>query len=234
MWRLRKKAPAPNLERVTEHELIALARNASGAALQEIMRRNNQRLFRTARSILGSDWEAEEVVQDGYVRAFRALGNFREEAQLGTWLTRIIINEAQGRLRGRREQLPLSDLDDRTMGEIIQFPGGRSNTDPERETALSEIRRLLEQSIDALPEPFREVFVLRQVEGLSVEETAQVLSLAPETVKTRLHRARIRLRRALQGQLAPVLKDTFPFEGERCRRLTGLVLRRLGLSPRPD
>jgi RNA polymerase sigma-70 factor (ECF subfamily) len=234
MWRLGRKAAAPNLERASalehasEHELIGLARNASGAAIQEIMRRHNRRLFRTARSILGSDWEAEEVVQDGYVKAFRALNTFREEAQLGTWLTRIVIHEAQGRLRGRREHLPLSELDDKTMGEIIQFPGGVGTViDPERQTALTEIRTLLEEAIDALPKPFREVFVLRQVEGLSVEETAQVLSLAPETVKTRLYRARARLQRRLQDQLAPALKDTFPFEGERCRRLTGAVLRRL-------
>ena len=234
MWSLRRKATtAPSLERATEPELIGLAKSASGAALQEIMRRNNRRLFRSARSILGSDWEAEEVVQDAYVKGFGALESFRQEAQLGTWLTRIVINEAQGRLRARREHVPLSELDDVTMGEIIQFPGGRTNTDPERQTALSEIRSLLEQAIDALPEPFREVFVLRQVEGLSVEETAQALSLAPETVKTRLHRARTRLRQALQDQLAPALKDTFPFEGERCRRLTAAVLRRLGISPGP-
>jgi RNA polymerase sigma-70 factor, ECF subfamily len=231
MWSLRRKATTPSLERASEHELIALARAASGSALQEIMRRNNRRLFRTARSIIGSEWEAEEVVQDAYVKAFRALENFREEAQLATWLTRIVIHEAQGRLRRRREHLPLSELDDTTMGEIIQFPGGGLNIDPERQTALSEIRSFLEQSIDALPEPFREVFVLREIEGLSVEETAQVLSVAPETVKTRLHRARMRLRRALQDQLAPALKDTFPFEGEQCRRLTDAVLRRLGLSP---
>jgi RNA polymerase sigma-70 factor (ECF subfamily) len=233
MWLLRRKPTAPNLEQASEHALITLARDENGAAFQEIMRRNNRRLFRTARSIVGSDWEAEEVVQDAYVKAFRALETFRQEAQLGTWLTRIVINEAQGRLRARREHVPLGELDDITMGEIIQFPGGRSNTDPERQTALSEIRSLLEQAIDALPEPFREVFVLRHVEGLSVEETAQVLSLAPETVKTRLHRARKRLRQALQDQLAPALKDTFPFEGERCRRLTGAVLRRLGVSPGP-
>ena len=233
MWPLRRKATAPSLERATEPELIALARNASGGAFQEIMRRNNRRLFRTARSILGTDWEAEEVVQDAYVRGFRALESFRQEAQLGTWLTRIVINEARGRQRGRREHLPLSELDDMAMGEIIPFPGGGPQTDPERETALNEIRSLLERSIDALPEPFREVFVLREVEGLSVEETAQVLSLQPATVKTRLHRARMRLRRALQDDLAPALKGTFPFEGERCRRLTNDVLRRLGLLPGP-
>src|SRR5262249_57131218 len=116
---------------------------------------------------------------------------------------------------------------------VMKFPSGVGTiTDRERQTALTEIRSLLEEAIDALPKPFREVFVLRQVEGLSVEETAQVLSLAPATVKTRLHRARTRLQRTLQDQLAPALKDTFPFEGERCRRLTGAVLRRLA-HPQP-
>ena len=229
MWPLRRK-PTPTLERTSERELIALARGASGAAFGEIMRRNNRRLFRAARGIIGSDWEAEEVVQDAYVRAFRALGTFREEAALGTWLTRIAINEAQGRLRGRRETLPLSELDDKTMGEIIQFPGGGLDADPERQAAIGEIRILLEGAIDALPAPFRAVFILRHVEGLSTEETAHVLSIGPETVKTRLHRARTRLQRALQDQLAPALKDTFPFEGERCQRLTRTVLHRLGLS----
>lgn len=228
MWPIHRKATSPNLGRVSARELVALARNASGAALQEIMRRNGWRLFRVARSILGSDLETEEVV----LKAFSALAHFREVAQLSTWPPRI-INEAQGRLRRRREHLPLDELDDRAMGEIIPFPGGSSNLDPEREAALSEIRGLVEQSIDALPEPFREVFVLRELEGFSVEETAQLLALAPETVKTRLHRARTRLRQTLQDQLAPALQDTFPFEGVRCRRLSGAVLRRLALSPGP-
>lgn len=228
MWSLRRK-PTPTLERTGEGELIGLARGGSAAAFREIMRRNNRRLFRAARGIVGTDWEAEEIVQDAYVRAFRALSSFREEAALATWLTRIAINEAQGRLRGRRQTLPLTELDEKTMGEVIQFPGGATNADPERHAALGEIRILLERAIDALPPPFREVFVLRQVEGFSVEETARMLSLRPETVKTRLHRARTRLRRALQDQLAPALKDTFPFEGERCRRLTLAVLQRLGL-----
>jgi RNA polymerase sigma-70 factor (ECF subfamily) len=228
MWPLRRK-PTPTLERTSERQLIGLAHGGSGAAFQEIMRRNNRRLFRAARGIIGTDWEAEEVVQDAYVRGFRALGTFREEAALGTWLTRIVINEAQGRLRTRREMLPLTELDDTTMGEIIQFPSGALNTDPERQVAVGEIRILLQGAIDALPAPFREVFILRLVEGLSSEETAQALSIAPETVKTRLHRARMRLRQALQHQLASALADTFPFEGERCRRLTRAVLRRLGL-----
>jgi RNA polymerase sigma-70 factor (ECF subfamily) len=229
MWSLRRK-PAPALERTGEGELIGLARGGSSAAFREIMRRNNRRLFRAARGIVGTDWEAEEIVQDAYVRAFRALDSFREEAALATWLTRIAINEAQGRLRARRQTLPLTELDEKTMGDVIPFPGGATHADPERHAAFGEIRVLLESAIDALPAPFREVFVLRQVEGFSTEETARLLSLRPETVKTRLHRARTRLRRALQDQLAPALKDTFPFEGERCRRLTLAVLQRLRLS----
>jgi RNA polymerase sigma-70 factor, ECF subfamily len=229
MWPLRRKPTLP-MERTGERELIGLAGGGSGAAFGEIMRRHNQRLFRAARAIIGSDWEAEEVVQDAYFRAFRALGSFRQEAALGTWLMRIVINEAQGRLRARRQTLALTDLDDETMGEIIQFPGAAFNTDPERQAAVGEIRIMLEGAIDALPTAFREVFILRQVEGLSVEETAQVLGIAPETVKTRLHRAQTRLRQALQHELAPALKDTFPFAGERCQRLTRTVLRRLGLS----
>ena len=233
MWPLRRKPPA-TLEQAGEHELVGLARGGSAAAFREIMRRNNRRLFRAARGIIGSDWEAEEVVQDAYVRAFQALGAFREEAALGTWLTRIAINEARGRLRGRRETLPLTALDEETMGEIIQFPSVAANAaDPERQAAIGEIRILLEGAIAALPAPFREVFILRQVEGLSIEETARVLSIEPETVKTRLHRARMRLRQALQDQLAPALTDTFPFEGERCQRLTRIVLHRLGLSSKP-
>jgi RNA polymerase sigma-70 factor (ECF subfamily) len=220
------------LEQTCEDELIELARDGSGAAFREIMRRNNRRLFRAARGLIGSDWEAEEVVQESYVNAFRALGAFRKEAALGTWLTRIVINEAQGRLRGRREMLGLTELDEKTMGEIIQFPTGALNVDPERQAALGQIRILLEGAIDRLPAPFREVFILRQVEGLSTEETARTLCIEPQTVKTRLHRARTRLRRALQDQLAPALKDTFPFEGERCQRLTRAVLHRLGLNSR--
>jgi RNA polymerase sigma-70 factor (ECF subfamily) len=231
MWPLRRKPPA-TLERTEERELIGLARSGSAAAFGEIMRRNNRRLFRAARGIIGSDWEAEEVVQDAYVRAFRGLEAFREEATLGTWLTRIVINEARGRLRGRRETLPLTALDEETMGEIIQFPRSL-NADPERQAAIGEIRILLESAIAALPAPFREVFILRQVEGLSTEETAHVLSIEPETVKTRLHRARMRLRQTLQDELAPALTDTFPFEGERCQRLTRAVLHRMGLSSMP-
>ena len=106
------------------------------------------------------------------------------------------------------------------------------NEDPERQAAISEVRVLLEAAINELPEAFREVFILREVEGLSTEETAHVLSIGSDTVKTRLQRARTRLQRALQDQLAPALKDTFPFDGERCRRLTRTVLYRLGLGAR--
>jgi RNA polymerase sigma-70 factor (ECF subfamily) len=178
------------------------------------MRRNNRRLFRAARGIIGSDWEAEEVVQDSYVRAFRAPWRFPRRGR-----TRRLVDahhNQRGTMRGRLETLPLTELDDKakTMGEIIQFPGANSNTDPERQAAIREICTLLERAIDALPSAFREVFVLRHVEGLSTEETAEALSIGDR--QTRLHRARTRLQEALQDQLAPALKDTFPFQGERC------------------
>src|SRR5262245_35827927 len=149
MWSLRRK-PAPTLDRVGEGELIGLACDGSGAALREIMRRNNRRLFRAARGVVGSDWEAEEVVQDACFRAFRVLATFRAEAALATWLTRIVINEARARLRGRREALPFTDLDE-TEAEIIQFPGGASSADPERQAAIGQIRGLLEGAINGLP-----------------------------------------------------------------------------------
>ena len=229
MWPLRRKA-TPTLERMSERELIGLACGGSGAAFGEIMRRNNQRLFRAARGVAGTDWEAEEVVQDAYVSAFRALGTFRERSRACHLADADRDQRGTNRVRGRRETLPLSELDDNTMGEIIQFPGLAIDVDPERQAAIREVRILLEDAIDALPVPFREVFILRHVEGLSTEETAHVLSIESETVKTRLHRARTRLQRALQDQLAPALKGTFPFEGERCQRLTRTVLQRLGLG----
>ncbi len=167
------------------------------------------------------------MVQETYARAFTGLDAFRGEAGFGTWLTRIAMNEALGRLRRRR---PTVDWDthgeDRIHAEIIQFPVS-ANNDPERTMARSEIRDVLEHSIDDLPDAFRVVFVARVVEGMNVEETAELLGLRPETVKTRLHRARVLLRDTLEEQFGPALVDTFPFGGHRCERMTELVVSRL-------
>ncbi|WP_336492220.1 RNA polymerase sigma factor [Methylobacterium nigriterrae] len=214
-----------------EVELLEQARRHDPAAIRLIIQEQNRRLYRIARSIVRNDGEAEDVLQEAYVRAFTRLNTFRGEARFGTWLTRIVINEALGRLRQRRPSVDLGTITaQKTSAQIIPFPHSSAPLDPETLMAQHEIRALLEQAIDRLPDGFRSVLVARLVEGLSTEETAELLSIRLETVKTRLHRARQQLRRDLEQQIGPVLADAFPFAGSRCRHLTEAVLERLGLA----
>jgi RNA polymerase sigma-70 factor, ECF subfamily len=216
-------------------DLARLARQGEAGAFRTIMRRYNRRLYRAARGVLRDDSEAEDAVQEAYLRAFTGISEFRGEASLSTWLTRITLNEALGRLRRRRPSVDLESLDaarSRSAAQVIPFPLATADTDPERTAARRQIRQLLEQAIDGLPEAFRLVFVLRDLEEMSVEDTAAHLGLRPETVKTRLFRARRLLRRALSEQLASAVTDAFPFAGARCARITDEVLRRLG-NPAP-
>src|SRR6266849_1976981 len=207
-------------------ELVELARQRDSGAFRVIMRRHNRRLYRVARAVTRDDSEAEDVVQEAYLQAFTNLGKFRGDSSLATWLTRIALNEALGRLRRRRPTVELSTLDAENQNDahVIQFPLMTSNCDPERAVAQREIRRLMERAIDDLPETFRIVFVMREIEELSVEETAGFLGLPQATVKTRLHRARRLLRQALDEQLAPALADAFPFDGMRCTKMADSVL----------
>jgi RNA polymerase sigma-70 factor (ECF subfamily) len=208
--------------------LVDAARLRDRDAFRSIMKRNNQRLYRVARGVLGEDAEAEDVVQQTYLLAFRHLSDFRAEATLSTWLTRIALNEA---LRRRRRRRPV--LDTKTIEAIYNTDDAfvtslsAQTLDPEAATAIAGIRRTIEAAVDALPEPFRIVFVMRDIEEMSIEETAVRLRLRPETVKTRLHRARRLLRQTLQDRSVSVLADTFPFGGDRCERLTVSVLTRL-------
>jgi RNA polymerase sigma-70 factor (ECF subfamily) len=214
-----------------EAALITLARQSDTGAIRTIMSRYNRRLYRIARSILRDDGEAEDAVQEAYLRAFGALATFRHESTLGTWLTRIVLNEALGRRRGRGpplEQVTGAMLDD-PGARIIAFPHS-PQTDPERSLAQRQIRQTLERAIDELPANFRTVLVARVIEEMSVEETAELLGLRTETVKTRLHRARRLLKLAIEKQIGPVLMDAFPFAGRRCERMTEEVLRRLSLD----
>jgi RNA polymerase sigma-70 factor, ECF subfamily len=216
--------------RLAADELLARVRRREEAAVRAIIRDNNRRLFRLARSIVRDDSEAEDVVQEGYVRAFTRLGEFRGESSLSTWLTRIVINEALGRLRRRRPSVDWESIEATGGAEaqIIPFPS--SQPDPERAMAQREIHHILERAIDALPEPFRVVLVARLVEEMSIEETAELLDLRPETVKTRLHRARRLLRDDLERQVGPMLTDVFPFAGARCERIADAVIARLRLA----
>ena len=204
-----------------EPDLVARARAGDRAAFRAIMQRCNQRLFRIARGVMRDEAEAEDVLQEAYARGFAAVAGFRGEAGIATWLTRIVLNEAHRRLRTRRPTIELDAVDQR----VVPFPGRAE--DPEADAARAQIRRILEQALDQLPEPFRLVFILREVEELSVEETALHLGLKPQTVKTRLHRARARLRELLDSRLGEVMVGAYPFLGVRCERITERVLARM-------
>jgi RNA polymerase sigma-70 factor (ECF subfamily) len=224
-------APGPDTanraRRIRRHRAGAAGAGRDEAAVRAIMQANNRRLYRLARGILRSDSEAEDVVQEAYVRAFTHLESFRGDSSLSTWLSRIAMNEALGRLRRRRPAVELDALPQGALeAEIIQFPLSAA-ADPEKSMAQREIQAVVEHAIDELPEAFRLVFITRVIEGMNVEETAEILSLKPETVKSRLHRARNMLRDIVERKIGPVVMEAFPFAGKRCERLTDAVLKRL-------
>jgi RNA polymerase sigma-70 factor (ECF subfamily) len=166
-----------------ERNLVERAKSGDQSAFRAIMEQNNQRLYRVARAVMKDDTEAEDVVQETYLRAFFNLSKFRGESSLTTWLTRIALNEALGRKRKQRAMVTLETVEtaQQTSAQIIQFPAMNTETDPERSAAQNEIQRLLERAMDALPEPFRVVFVMRDVEEMSIEETAFHLGIRPQT-----------------------------------------------------
>jgi RNA polymerase sigma-70 factor, ECF subfamily len=212
-------------------ELVQRAIGRDEAAIRSIMQANNRRLYRLARGILRNDSEAEDVVQETYVRALTHLEDFRGDSSLATWLSRIAMNEALGRLRRQRPGVELNSLPPGTLeAQIIQFPHSATSEDPEKTMAQREIQHVVEHAIDELPDNFRIVFITRVIEGMNVEETAEILGLKPETVKTRLHRARGMLRENVEKKIGPVVMDAFPFAGKRCERLTTAVLKRLGFT----
>jgi RNA polymerase sigma-70 factor (ECF subfamily) len=193
------------------------------------MTRSNQRLFRVARGVTRDESEAEDVLQEAYTRAFAKLETFRGESSLLTWLTRITLNEARGRLRKRRNTIDLDRLEAALQkgAQVIAFPPAAGSDNPEADAGRAQVRRLIEHAVDDLPDAFRMVFIMRDVEECSIEETAANLAIKPETVKTRLFRARRMLRRSLDEQLSSTMADAFPFLGARCQRITDRVLARM-------
>ena len=212
-------------------ELAGLCAARDGEAAKHLITVNNQRLFRTAWSILKDRSEAEEAVQAAYLSAFAKIGGFEGRSSLSTWLTRILVNEALGRLRARRRRQAHLEQQGVTMLETYRETLMRGSEAPAPDAALAreQLRHLIEQAIAALPDSFRTVFVLREVEGLSVEETAETLGLLPGTVKTRLLRARRKLQDALAPEVRSALSGTFPFAGADCEALTARVLASLGI-----
>ncbi|RXT19570.1 RNA polymerase subunit sigma [Rhizobium leguminosarum] len=212
---------------LSDADLVPLAKMGDEPAIRAIVQRHNQRLFRTARAIIRNDAEAEDVVQAAYIKAITNLAAFRGEAQLSTWLTRIALNEALGRVRHRKNTTGLEEIDMQTRspgGEILQLPSCLWATDPETELARSQARHLLENAVDDLPDDFRAVWVLRDVEGMSTDETASYLGIRPETAKTRLHRARKMMRQSIEKQLSGAFSALFPFDGARCAFMADRVI----------
>lgn len=210
-------------------ELVALVRAGHHDAFRHIMERCNQRLFRVARAVLNDDAEAEDALQDAYINAFKRLDSFRGDAKLSTWLTRIVLNECYQRLRKRRTTVPLDNLEfGQDTAQVLNFPGNYGMENPVNAAGRSQIRQLIESAIESLPKPFRVVFVMRSVEEYSTQETADMLGIRAETVKTRLHRARHQLRSALSGKLESSLSEAYPFLGPRCARITESVMQRIG------
>lgn len=231
MVEIAERFSSPAITVRTDADLCALARQGSEAAYVAIIRRHNGRLFRIARSILKNDAEAEDAVQDAYVRAFLNLGELRDAESLSTWLGRITANEALGRLRRRRRVVGLEEVENKHAldDEIRRIGVGvLTQENPEAQMAHKEIGTILESAIDRLPTHFRMVLVACAIEQMSIEEAAACFGLPANTVKTRLHRGKRLLRKALGEEFASALPDVFAFAGARCDRVTARVLARLG------
>lgn len=222
---LPRAASLAALAGLSDAALVERIRAGDEAAVRALVRRHNRRLFRVARGVLRDDAEAEDVVQETYVRAFANLSRFRGEAGIATWLTRIALNEALGRRRRRRPAEDIAAVGDLSADDprVVAFPSPTA----EAEAGRSQARALLEPLIDSLPPDFRVVLILRDVEGLTAEEAAEHLGIRPETAKTRLHRARRLLRAALLERLGGGFGDLYPFDGARCADMADRVVARL-------
>jgi RNA polymerase sigma-70 factor (ECF subfamily) len=216
-------------EALSDEEIVARVITGETALYEIIMRRYNQRLYRVARSILRDDGEAEDVMQDAYVRAYQHLNQFEGRARFSTWLIRIAVHEALARLRrhGRHDSIDAVTPEGTPM--TTELPSHAP--DPERRASTAELKHLLENAVLELPDSYRTVLVMRDVEELSTAETADALGLSEENVKVRLHRARAMMRRALYGRVGATSAAAFQFEAPRCDRMVRNVFARLALDP---
>jgi len=214
---------------LTDDEVVRRVLAGDTALLEIIMRRYNQRLFRLVRSILNDDSQAEDVVQDAYVRAYEHLSQFEGRAKFSTWLTKIAVYEAYARLR----RFDHRNVDNFSKLERHGFDMKSKERDPEQQTFDGELKMMLERAFDALPDDYRTIFMLREIEGLSTAETAECLEITEDNVKTRLYRARALLRRELYSAADATATTAFQFRGARCDRLIARVMERLQVQP-PD
>jgi RNA polymerase sigma-70 factor (ECF subfamily) len=213
---------------LTDEQVVADVLNGQTALFEVLMRRYNERVYRVVRAILRGDEEAEDVMQQAYVNAYAHLRQFSGEARFSTWLTRIAINEALNRVRARRRYEPL----DEEPSNVEHFMTNPSSRDPERQAFAGELRGLLEWAIDDLPDGGREVFIMREVEGMSTAEVAETLDVSEDVVKTRLSRARRSLRRSLLERTGESTPEAFRFYRPRCDRVVENVMAQIAAPPR--
>jgi RNA polymerase sigma-70 factor (ECF subfamily) len=209
---------------LTDEEIVDRVRTGDVAMYEVIMRRYNQRLYRVARAILHDDAEAEDVMQDAYVRAYTHLDQFAGRSAFATWLTRIAVHEALSRLRSRKRHPQVDVID--YEGEISMKTSGKS-LDPEQNASTAQLREFLEEAVLNLPESYRTVIMLRDIEELSTAETAEALDLTEDNVKVRLHRGHGMIRDWLFERIGTKAKEAFPFMGIRCDRVVQEVFNRL-------
>jgi RNA polymerase sigma-70 factor, ECF subfamily len=214
---------------LTDVEVVKRVRAGERALFELLMRRHNQRLYRVARAVVKDEAEVEDVMQQAYLNAYTHLDQFEERSQFSTWLTRIGLNEAFARRRKMRLTQSMAELPssgDENRGGFMDLVTS-AQPDPEHQAYARELHRVLEDAVDALPETYRTVFMLRDVEGLSTSETGEGLGLGDEAVKTRLHRARVMIRRAVTARLGVVAAGAFQFQALRCDRVVAAVLARI-------
>jgi RNA polymerase sigma-70 factor (ECF subfamily) len=213
---------------LSDESVVKRILDGDTALFEIIMRRHNQRLYRIARAVLRDDAEAEDVMQDAYVKAYEHLNQFEGRAKFSTWLSRIAYHEALARVRGKGR---VQELEEISEGQRDKMPSLRSlKMNPEQEASNSEMRRLLEREVNALPDNYRAVFVLRDVEEIDAAEVAEILSITPENVKMRLFRARVFLRKRLYRCAGVQSRHSFTFHASRCDRVVNAVFRKLRVA----
>ena len=212
-------------EPLSDEEVVARVLAGETAMFEVVMRRHNQRLYSVARAILRNDGEAEDVMQDAYVRAYEHLNQFAGRAKFSTWLTRIAVHEALARQRRGNRYQELKPMSEREGDPMDRFASLSPN--PEQQASNSEIRRLLEEAVDSLPDSYRIVFMLRDLEEMSTTDAADVLEITEENVKVRLHRARALLRKSLYARAGMQKNEAFNFHAIRCDRVVKNVFERI-------
>ena len=218
---------------MSDAAIVARVRTGEPALFEILMRRHNQRLYRAARAVIRDEHEVEDVLQQAYLSAFVHLDQFEARSALSTWLTRIVLNEAFARRKSLQRAATMVAAEDAENGQRTAMDKvASSQPTPEHQAYASELHRLLESAVDALPENYRVVLMLRDIEGLSTSETGEGLGLGDEAVKTRLHRARAMVRRAVSARIGAVAPDTFQFHAPRCDRIVAGVLALIS-APQP-